>query len=278
MSSLADTLKGLKDKINNFEGEVEEKLKKIEETEKREKKREQNQIILNNIIQKTDPIVTLNVGGKLFKITYSVLVSVDNTLFTKLYENKQRINEVLFYDRSYKFFPVILNYLRNKSFDKSQYDRMDIEEIKFESDFYSISCFSGILDEILNKVEVIGFKSSAKYSNCGTHKFEDLSNKDLKTGICVQSPYFITLELNNDHEIDKIEIAGLTGNSSWSATNGANSQILTSLDGVSFKNVGTIPSNFGGQIQTVTITKSVCRYIKFQHNSYLGLGYFNVVK
>lgn len=37
MSSLADTLKGLKDKINNFEGEVEVKLKLIEETEKKEK-------------------------------------------------------------------------------------------------------------------------------------------------------------------------------------------------------------------------------------------------
>jgi len=278
MSSLADTLKGLKDKINNFEGEVEVKLKLIEETEKKEKRREQNQMILNNIVQKTDPIVSLNVGGKIFKITYSVLMSCDNTLFTKLYENKQRIDQVLFYDRSFKHFPIILNYLRNKSFDKSQYDRNDIEEIKYESDYYAISELSAILDEILNKVEVIGFKSSAKYSNCGTHKFEDLTSKDLKTGICVQSSYFITLELNSEHEIEKIEIAGLTGNNSWSPTNGANANILTSLDGVSFKNVGTIPSNFGGQIQTVNLTKSVARFIKFQHNSYLGLAYFNVVK
>ena len=95
------------------------------------------------------------------------------------------------------------------------------EEIKFESEYYGLCEVAKICDEVLSKVEFVSFESSGKYSNCGTHKvsyleliisisiftqIEDIKDKNLTTGICVQSPYYITIELNAEHEFEKIEI------------------------------------------------------------------------
>lgn len=276
--SLASSLLGLKSKLNNFESEFETKLKEVQVVDSKEK-RTVNEDVFESIVSKKDPVVTFNVGGKLFKCTYSVLVSVKDSLFEKLYEEGQRINEVLFFDRSYSNFPIILNFIRNKTFNPKEFSRNDLEDIKFESEYYAIHPLTKILDEILNRVEFVSFTSAGRYSSNGTHKLEDLSTKDLKTGICVQSPYFITIELNFEHEFEKIEIGGCTCNtSSWAPSNGVNASIMTSLDGVTFNEVGKIPSNFGGTIITVPVKKSTAKYIKFQHNSYVGLGYLNILK
>ena len=136
-----------------------------------------------------------------------------------------------------------------------------------------------VIDEILSKVDFISMECSPKYSNCGNHKLEDLKDKDLNTGVCVQSTYYITIELNFDHEFDKIEIGGFTGNTgSWASSNGVGAKIATSIDKNNWKDVGDIPSNFGSSIITVTLKKSIARFIRFKHNSYLGLGYLKIIK
>lgn len=276
--SLASSLLGLKSKLNNFESEFESKLKEVQVTEGKEK-RSVKEDVFESIVSKKDPVVTFNVGGKLFKCTYSVLVSIKDSLFEKLYEEGQRINEVLFFDRSYSNFHIILNFIRNKTFNPKDYSRTELEDLKFESEYYAIHPLTQVIDEVLNKVEFVSFTSSGRYSSNGTHKIEDLSNKDLKTGICVQSPYFITVEFNFEHEFDKIEIGGCTCNtSSWAPSNGVGSNILTSTDGVIFNEVGKIPNNFGASIITVPLKKSTAKFIKFQHNSYVGLGYLNILK
>lgn len=279
MSSLSSSLQGLKSKINNFEEEFEAKIKEVEEKEKEEKRKEVKQNALDDIIHKKDPVITINIGGKLFKCSYSVLTSVKDSLFEKIYENQERVNEVLFYDRSYNIFHIILNFLRTKTFNPKDYIRKELEELKFESDYYAISPLTTLIDEILTKVEIVGMVASAKYSSCGNHKFEDLNSRDLSTGVCVQSPYTITLELNSEHEFEKLEVGGWTGNSSsWASSNGSNAQVLTSTDNITYKEVGRIPGNFGSTIITFNVKKSVAKYIRFQHNGYLGLGFVGIVK
>ena len=179
----------------------------------------------------------------------------------------------------FDYFPIVLNYLRTKTINLKEYNRIELIEIKEEFDYYAVEGIVKELETLLNVVELVSFSSSAKYSTCGTHKIEDLKTKDLNTGICVQSPYYITIELNYEHEFDKIEIGGWTGNSSyWASSNGSGAKISTSVDNVNFIEVGIIPSNFASTIITVDLKKSIGKYVKFQHTTYVGLGYFNVVK
>lgn len=271
--------KGLKERLGNFEEEFNSKIEEVSKLEEEETKRKLKEEVASNIITKKDPIISINIGGKIFKCSYSVLTSFKGSLFSELYKDKAHVNEVFFIDRGYDFFHIVLNFIRSRVFDVKDYTRQEIQDIKEEAEFYVISDLISICDEILTKVEFVSFTSSAKYSSCGTHKLEDLLTKDLNTGICVQSPYYIIIELNFEHEFDKIEIAGFTGNSgSWAASNGCNATILTSTDNTNWKDVGKLPANYGGTIQKVEIKKSVAKYIKFQHNTYLGIGYLNIVK
>lgn len=64
-----------------------------------------------------------------------------------------------------------------------------------------------MITEKKKEIEIIGFTSAQQYSTCGTHNHENLKNRNLIGGICVQSPYHIIFELNYEHEISKIEIA-----------------------------------------------------------------------
>ncbi len=55
-------------------------------------------------------------------------------------------------------------------------------------------------------------------------------------------------------------------------------QIQTSKDRTNWLSVGTIPNNYASTIVTVKLTKSTGRFIRFHHNSYVGLGYLNIKK
>jgi len=168
--SLLNDLKGLKSKLGNFEEEFESTLKELEVKKNEETKRQVKEESIQNILNKKDPVVTMNIGGQLFKCSHSVLTSVKDSLFEKLYENGTRVNEVIFYDRSFSCFPAILNYLRTKTFNPKQYVKLELEEIKFESEYYGLTDMTKICDDVLSQVEFVSFESSGKYSNCGTHK------------------------------------------------------------------------------------------------------------
>ena len=121
--------------------------------------------------------------------------------------------------------------------------------------------------------------TSRRYSTAaGTHNFEDIKTTDLNTGgICVDSPCNIQLELDFEHEFEKIEIGGWNGNSSWAVYWGANAKIYTSRDKTNWTEVGTVPSDFGNKISIVSVKKTTARYIKFQHTSWLGLGHLKII-
>ena len=101
----------------------------------------------------------------------------------------------------------------------------------------------------------------------------------MKKGICAKAPGWIQLELNGIWEFEEIEIAGWNGDTSiWSPTNGVNATILTSLDNKVYKKVGTLPSNFGASIQNVKLIKSKAKYVRFETELNIGIGYLNIKK
>ena len=277
--SLKNDLSGLKSKLDLIEGEFENKLKDVEN---KEKKFEKLDAQIEELLSKSDSLIKLNVGGKVYQTKLSTLLSIKDTLFTRIvnsYLDKNEQVKEIFFDRSFKQFDKILDYLRTKKICVKGWKKAEIEEFGEECTYYGINAIDDILNELKKEIVFVNFEASPKYSTAGTHKLEDLTNRNLTGGICVQSPYEITIELNYDHEFEKIEIGGYNGNSSaWYAGNGSGAKILTSVDKNKFVEVGTIPSNFGATIQAVTLKKSTARYIRFKHTSYLGVGYLKIFK
>jgi len=177
-------------------------------------------------------------------------------------------------------FDLFLDYLRTKKFSLAGYTKLQVDELGVDADFYGITDILDQICEVQKEVEIVSMEgTSAKYSTAGTHNFKDLKSTDLNTGICVQSPYTMIFELNFEHEFDKIDVGGYNGNTSvWGVTNGANSKIYTSKDKTTWVEVGTLPTDFGNKIQTVSLKKTTAKYIKFQHTSYTGLGHLKIVK
>jgi hypothetical protein len=279
-SLLKDDLLGLKSKLENLEKEFEVKLNDVNKKEERFKQIDQQ---IDDIVNKKDQIIKLNIGGKVFQTKMSTLYNVKDTLFYKLIstnvENNTELNKEIFIDRSYTYFPMILDYLRTKKFSIKGLTKYELEDLLDEAQYYGITEILNVLGDMQKEVAFVSFTSSGQYSTAGTHRLEDLSNRNLMGGICVQSPYTITIELNFEHEINKIEIGGWNGNTGiWYPGNGSGSKILTSTDNTTFTEVGSIPTTFGATIITVNLTPSVGKYIKFQHTSYVGLGYLNILK
>lgn len=279
MSLLKDDLSGLKSKLENIEGEFENKLKEVENKETKFKKIDEQ---IEELISKKDSVIKLNVGGKIFLTKTSTLLSIKDTLFSKIVtsalDKNEAINE-LFFDRSYDQFHIILDYLRTKNFSAKGMTKWEIDDLQAEADYYGITAISDVLLELQKEVEFVSFESSGRYSTAGTHNVKDLTDKSLMKGICVQSPYYIIIELNFEHEFDKIDVGGWNGNSSlWYIGNGSNAQIFTSKNKTTWDEVGKLPSNLGATITQVPLKRSSGKYIKFQHNSYLGIGYLKIYR
>lgn len=271
---------GLKSKLEIFEKEFADRMKEVDLREERFKIIEQK---VDEILQNRDGIITLNIGGKVFQTRASTLLSVKDTLFYGILcrdiETDSEFSKEMFFDRSYTHFPLFLDYLRTKRFSLKGYNKFDVEEVSREAEYYGFSEIINHIEDLKKEITIIGMDVANRYSTAGTHSYKELHDKSMTKGICVESPYHIILELNSEHEFDKIEIGGWNGNPSlWYPGNGANAQILTSVDKKSWKNVGTIPSNYGAFIQTVKLKKTSAKFIKFQHTGYVGLGYLKIHK
>jgi hypothetical protein len=270
----------LRNKLMNLEKDF---TLKLNEVEIKEKKFKEMDLKVDEIISKNDSVITLNVGGKIFQTKLSTLLSVKDTIFYRLLgsfiESGSEISKELFFDRSYHYFPLILDFLRTKKYSINGYGKFYLDDILKETEYYGISEISNHILEMQKEIEFVNWEAAPRYSTAGTHNLQDLKDKSLMKGICVQAPYHIIIELNFEHEIDAMEVGGWNGNSGvWYPGNGANSRILTSVDKVDWVDVGNLPSNFTSTITTVQLRPTTAKYIKFQHTSYLGLGYLDLKK
>jgi len=280
-TGMKDDLMGLKDKLELIEAEFE---KKMDEVDKKNEKYLDVDTKLEELVAENNSLMTINVGGKIFQTRLSTILSIKDTLFyyviAKRVMSNSNIREEIFIDRNFNNFDFFIDFLRTGKFSLAGFTKLQLETVALDADFYGLT---DILDQILEvqkEAEIVSMAgTSNKYSTAGTHNFKDLKTTDLNTGICVESPYTIILELNFDHEFDKIDVGGYNGNTGvWGVTNGANAKIWTSKDKTNWTDVGTIPSDFGNKIQTVSLKKTTAKYIKFQHTSYLGLGHLKILK
>jgi hypothetical protein len=278
---LKDDLMGLKEKLELIEAEFEVKL---DEVDKKNEKYAEVDGKIDELLEKNNSLMSLNVGGKIFQTRLSTLLSIKDTLFYYVIAKRVMANvdihDEIFIDRNFNNFDFFLDYLRTKKFSLSGFTKLQIDELAVEADFYGVTDILDVITDVQKEVEIVSMEgTSAKYSTAGTHNFKDLKSTDLNTGICVQSPYTMIFELNFEHEFDKIDVGGYNGNTSvWGVTNGANSKIYTSKDKTTWVEVGTLPTDFGNKVQTVSLKKTTAKYIKFQHTSYTGLGHLKIIK
>ena len=190
------------------------------------------------------------------------------------------VQEEMFIDRNYNNFDIFIDFLRTKKFCLKSFSKAELDQLVLEADYYGFNTITEAISSMLKEVDFVNMTgTSPKYSTAGTYILADLKTRDLNTGVCVQSPYTIIIEFNMEHEFEKIEVGGYNGNTSvWGATNGASAKILTSKDKVTWTDVGILPSNFGGNIIFVNLKKSTAKYIKFQHTSYVGLGFLKIIR
>jgi hypothetical protein len=282
---LRDELLNLKNKLEQIEEDLTNKMMeyeiKAEEWHKRDE--EVDKIIAAN----KDLIISLDIGGKKFQTRLDTLLSFKDTLFYKLIISKRLdITREIFIDRSYFYFHYIVSYLRNKKLIDNSLSTQQVNELMEEAQFYEIQELIDNLEEMKREVKYLKYESSGLYNSggvvAGTNNIEDLNDfedKSMRKGICANYPGWITIELNREVEFDEIEVAGWNGNTNvWSPSNGAGASIQTSTDKVTWLTVGTIPGNYASAITPVKVTKSKAKYVKFNHNSYMGIGYFRIKK
>ena len=283
---LRDELLGLKTKLEDLESDLTNQMLdlelKAEEWHKRDEEAE------NIAKANKNKIITLDIGGKKFQTKLDTLLSLKDTLFYKLFlSNRLDINKDIFVDRPYKNFNFILFYLRNKKLPNESFNNQKLDEILEEANFYEVKEMIDIIEELRREVKYVKFEMNGPYLSgtllAGTNNIDDLNNfedRSLTRGICATHPGWIIIELSREVEFEEIEVGGWNGNTNiWANSNGSGAQIMISTDKINWINVGTIPSNYGTAIQTVKLSrKAIAKWVKFQHNSYLGIGYIKIKK
>ncbi len=280
-NKLKDEVLSLKDRLESVENGLSSQINELASLEEKWKKMDEE---ASELSKNDNIIVNLNISGKKFSTRLETLVSIKDTLFYKLVlSRKFDLNQEIFFDRSPKFFPIIIDYLRYKKINYKRFNNDELNEFYNEAVYYELTDIVETIGDRTKEIEFIKVEVSSYYyynSNIvGGGRVEDLKDKSLMKGVCAQSPGWIIVELNNEWEIDEIEIGGYNGNkSAWSPDNGNGSKIETSVNKINWTTVGTVPSGFGSNIKNVRLTRSTARYIKFTGTSYMGFGYLDIKK
>lgn len=181
--------------------------------------------------------------------------NVDNTYELELLkkENQRLINEI-------KSFQMIIDNFEELGKNNSQLN---------------------FLEGMAIRPRIVDFKFSGAYSFrgvvAGSNRIEDLNDRSLHNGICAKSPGWIIFQLNDVFELSAVDIGGFTKDPVlWAPSNGANAVILGSTDKNNWTEIGKLPSTFGPSIIRVNLTVAKVRYLKFDHHSYLGIGYLHL--
>lgn len=282
--SIRDELMNMKLKLESLEEEL---TKQLVEAETKYKKFNEIDKEVEEMRQNFTEIITLNVGGKVFQTRLDTLLSIKDTLFYKIIVSKRvDLMDPIFLDRNYELFKYILSFLRYQKVNLKKINSLDLDDLMNEAKFFEIEGLVELLEENRREVKYVAFQFNGAYTSgetlAGTNNIDDLNNFEDRSclkGICANYPGSITLELSRELEIEVIEVAGWGGNRNiWAPSNGSGASVLTSTDNSKWTNVGTLPSTFNSNIITVNLSKSYAKYIKFEHNSYLGLGYCRILK
>jgi hypothetical protein len=228
-------------------------------------------------------LVTFNVCGKRFQTYIATLVNIKDTFFYKLVvSRKVDLKKPIFLTRSPEWFSIIFDYLRKKSLDIKRFSKKQLNELRFEAEYYELNDILTEMGDSYLDVEFVRLETSGAYfannAIVGANTLDDLGDRNLaKGGIIAASPGKILIELNKVWEVDSLEIGGYSGNPSyWSCDNGYGATIELSEDNKTWSNIGTIPYGYGSNIQRVSFSKQKALYIKFTYSSYIGIGFLKL--
>lgn len=241
--------------------------------------------LINKLIsEKGNEIIEIQINNSVYFTKLSTLLSKKDSFFyisiSKDLELNLPLQKRFFFDRDNYYFSFILDYLRTNIINLDDFSKEMLSDLKKESDFYGLNSISLIISHRLEKVMIIDFKASPKYSNCGNYSIENIQNQENIGGICVQSPYEIVFELNLSHRLKGIKLKGYSENLSyWASSNGEGSVISISEDNINFSTIGKVPSGFGSTVKEVVFNNedSKGKYLKFKGSSYLGIGYIDFI-
>lgn len=269
----------IKERLDKVESDLK---KQIKELEGKEKILNKNDLKADLLLKNNSQIITFNICGKKFMTRMTTLLKTRDTLFYRMIIDENfDPNQEIFMDTDPKYFELILDFLRtNKIYLKSLSIR-EIKRLRQEAVYFEVEELLNLIGSRYLEVEFESFEFSGPYiSNTqvvGTNILEDISNQSLNTGICARSPGWITIKLDNEYFIEGLDIGGYRGNQSyWSPDHGSGAPIKISLNNTNWTTVSSIPSGFGSSIQSVKFNSVAARYIKFEHGSYLGIGYLKL--
>lgn len=283
-TTLKEELMDLKSNLEQIEGEL---IKQLHEQELRA----QNWVKLDKEVQNIlseykDKSITLNIGGTFFKSKIETMLQIKDSLFYHiiLNQNIEKLEEI-FFDRDQSTFKFILSFLRYNKINIKGLSYETLENIYDDANFYGIFPLIEVLEDLRKEPIFDSFEFTSPYiyngTHLGTNDINDINNyedRTLKKGICCNSPGRITFTLRFPVCFSEIEYGGFNGNPNiWGYAAGNNSTIYTSLDKENWTEVGKIVS-MPGTVHTLKLTQSFAKYIKVENTSYLGLGYFRVLR
>ena len=276
--SLLD-LHGLKNKLEALESKIQHQMEGVKG--RNEKLEAIEKIYAEQYFPKQTK-VNFNIAGTVFTIsTHSIEQFPDSLFYSLINDPLIKLNESIFLDRNPIVFSLLLNYVRGKKINYSRLSKQMIHDLKIEAEFFEVWEIYDSIELKYQDPKIINVTTSGNYvykeNVAGTNKFEDLNSNNNLTGVCANSPGCIIVELNKECNIEALDYMGFAGDKKiWNPSNGAGAKIFASVDGKSYSNFGVL-SGLGEKLKTLTLKEPVtAKYIKFEHSTYLGLGYLKI--
>jgi hypothetical protein len=274
-------LRDVKEGVNLVEEKVKSTLHKFED--KLHKIQEVDSLIKRYCEEYKDVVVTLNVGGKIYRLSVPKLLSCKDSLFNKLFiDNKDEFikQEEFYIDRDPKYFKVIIEYLTLGYIPIPRNDPEPvIEELKFFNMLEPLSNNSKWEDK--NVVDYIDYEINLPYLvndlPVADDDIDSLKTDSKDAGICCNPNGHIVFELDDTVKLTKIDMRGVTINESiWRPSSGQKGSIFGSANKINWIKLSKIPKNYGRGITSFNCKSIPCKYLKFSHTGLFGIGYLKL--
>jgi len=264
----------------NISKQIDERLKIVQE-------KEQQWLALEKLMKenaaKSKTKISLNVGGKKFATSKSTLLSCQGTYFYAMLSSghwQPDEDGEYFIDRNPKFFGIILDFLRTGKLDTKGLDKDSLEKLKQDLDYYLIKAQFEIKPDIIqNPTYQIEFNAPYHPAN-SRNTAESLQDGNWMSGVCCNSPGWMIVDFQKEIFLNNLQVVGYHGNSvDWYPGNGNNASILYSINKRDWTNTGQKLGNLeSSKPNFICLGGLVARYVKFDHNAFLGFSVlmFNV--
>lgn len=223
-------------------------------------------------------VIKLKIGGTVFSVKLSDLLSIKDTLFYKLYYfNHNVFNKEFFFDRSPFVFSKILNYIKYKTIDYISLPLQTLKHLKIEAEYYEIHDIIAYFNSRpleLKIIEVNWTDSGRGRKRNTSNILQDLLNMDKSKGYVFFGKSQITFELNYEWRLDKIFFGSL-GEMNYQYLN-AQACIEISSDKESWNQLYVLPELINNITLVINCNGEKAKYIRFANQNDFGMGYLEI--